>query len=68
MVGNLVKELNILKTFVLRKRGHVTMAKFRETSLELMNAKLKYVKRDVKQAFLLSRRQRGRAVRVHVPL
>ena len=50
MVGNLVKELNIPKTFVLRKRGHVTMVKFRETCLELINAKLKYFKREVKQA------------------
>ena len=42
MVGKPVKELNIPKTLVLREGGHLTTVKFRETCLELMNAKLKY--------------------------
>ena len=54
MVGNPVKELNIPKTLVPRERGHVTTAKFRETCLELINAKLKYFKREVKQALRIS--------------
>ena len=55
MVGNLVKELNIPKTFVLSKRGHVTMVKFREKSLELMNAKLKYLKEMLSKHFCFQR-------------
>ena len=54
MVGNLVKELNIPKTLVLKERGLVTSVKCRETCLELMNEKLKYFKREVKQALRIS--------------